>query len=315
MDINFEHYKIFYFVAKYRNITAAAHTLYLSQPSVSRSIAGLESELGCKLFTRSKKGVELTEEGRQLFRHVKIACNHIYSAMEELALMREDYDGVIRLAVASDYLNCLSYFDSLNDTKSVYPDIIGAIGDFHMEYPKIHLKIDSMSVSEALEALHNNVVDAAIVTMPVPSHKNLNVIELAELKNIAIAGTQLKELADKEISVRELGKYSFITAEDGGAAQHFLEKLFHQSGALITPDIRLRTTAHILTFVRCGLGIGLVPESLAQNLINSGKLIKLRLIEEIPTRKICLVTDANYETNNNLDSFLDYIVNKTGRNL
>lgn len=51
-EINFEHYKIFYYVAKFQNITMAANYLFLSQPSISRCVKNLEDELGCKLFVR-----------------------------------------------------------------------------------------------------------------------------------------------------------------------------------------------------------------------------------------------------------------------
>ena len=63
MNINFESYKIFYFVAKHGNITAAAEALYSEQPNVTRAIKNLERDLGCVLFTRSNKGVTLTPEG------------------------------------------------------------------------------------------------------------------------------------------------------------------------------------------------------------------------------------------------------------
>ena len=81
-EINFEHYKIFYYVAKFQNITMAANYLFLSQPSISRCVKNLEDELGCKLFVRSKKGVELTTGGEMLFKHISIACKHIFSAEE-----------------------------------------------------------------------------------------------------------------------------------------------------------------------------------------------------------------------------------------
>lgn len=60
MSVNLDSYKTFYYVAKYRNITHAAKALFQTQPTVSRCIAGLEAELGCRLFVRSKKGVMLT---------------------------------------------------------------------------------------------------------------------------------------------------------------------------------------------------------------------------------------------------------------
>ena len=52
MNSNFEYYKIFYYVAKYENLTKAATALKTSQPAVTRTIHKLEGELGCRLFTR-----------------------------------------------------------------------------------------------------------------------------------------------------------------------------------------------------------------------------------------------------------------------
>ena len=58
MTSNFEYYKIFYYVAKYGNLTRAAAALNTSQPAVTRVIHKLESDLGCRLFIRSKSGME-----------------------------------------------------------------------------------------------------------------------------------------------------------------------------------------------------------------------------------------------------------------
>ena len=68
MAANFEYYKIFYYVAKYQNFTLAAKALLSSQPSVSRCMQALETELGCRLFVRTKRGVSLTAEGEQLYK-------------------------------------------------------------------------------------------------------------------------------------------------------------------------------------------------------------------------------------------------------
>ena len=70
MAANFEYYKIFYYVAKYQNFTLAAKALLSSQPSVSRCMQALETELGCRLFVRTKRGVSLTAEGEQLYKYV-----------------------------------------------------------------------------------------------------------------------------------------------------------------------------------------------------------------------------------------------------
>ena len=53
MNSNFEYYKVFYYVAKYENLTKASSVLKTSQPAVTRTIHNLENELGCRLFTEA----------------------------------------------------------------------------------------------------------------------------------------------------------------------------------------------------------------------------------------------------------------------
>lgn len=65
MNINYDYYRIFYFVAKYGNISQAAKLLLNNQPNLTRTIKNLESELGCPLFSRTNRGMRLTPEGQK----------------------------------------------------------------------------------------------------------------------------------------------------------------------------------------------------------------------------------------------------------
>ena len=71
MNINFEYYKVFYWVCVHKSLTGAAGELCISQPAVSQAIRQLERETGARLFVRSSRGVSLTREGEILFSHVK----------------------------------------------------------------------------------------------------------------------------------------------------------------------------------------------------------------------------------------------------
>lgn len=64
MYVDWEYYKIFYFVAKYRNFTKAARVLGSNQPNITHTMNKLEDQLHCVLFIRSNRGVTLTPEGR-----------------------------------------------------------------------------------------------------------------------------------------------------------------------------------------------------------------------------------------------------------
>lgn len=108
MAANFEYYKIFYYVAKYQNFTLAAKALLSSQPSVSRCMQALETELGCRLFVRTKRGVSLTAEGEQLYKYVAPACEQIFKGEENIGGTLGYQNGSVYIGVTETALPLLS---------------------------------------------------------------------------------------------------------------------------------------------------------------------------------------------------------------
>ena len=76
-DQNLALYRVFYAVAKNKNITKAAKELFISQPAISKDISKLEANLNCTLFLRTSRGVSLTKEGELLFHHIHSAFSSI----------------------------------------------------------------------------------------------------------------------------------------------------------------------------------------------------------------------------------------------
>lgn len=85
MDTNFEHYKVFYYVAKYGTLTKAAAVLKTSQPAVTRTIHNLENILGCRLFIRSKSGMKLTPEGNIFYEYIAAGCAQFFKGENNLS--------------------------------------------------------------------------------------------------------------------------------------------------------------------------------------------------------------------------------------
>ena len=94
MNINFELYRVFYTVALNKSISKAAKELFISQPAVSKSIKKLEDELGGNVFKRTKTGVILTEEGKELF-------NYVSNAMEYLKGAENRFKDLIKLEIGN----------------------------------------------------------------------------------------------------------------------------------------------------------------------------------------------------------------------
>lgn len=101
MDINYELYKVFYYVAKTLSFSEASKCLYISQSAVSQSVKVLEKKLGQTLFIRSTKRVQLTPEGDILFKHIEPAMNLIHKGETQLLEANTLNGGQLRIA-ASD---------------------------------------------------------------------------------------------------------------------------------------------------------------------------------------------------------------------
>lgn len=105
MNINFEYYKIFYVIAKNKNITKAANELSISQPAISRMLKTMEDQMNTKLFIRQSKGVLLTQEGKELYRLIGENISGIIKAENDFTKIIKDK--TLKIATDKSYLNYL----------------------------------------------------------------------------------------------------------------------------------------------------------------------------------------------------------------
>lgn len=105
MNVNFEYYKIFYYVAKYGSFTKAARALGSTQPNVTRAMNCLEQQLHNTLFIRTNRGIQLTPEGEQLYTHVSVAMAQLFIAEEELSDSASLTHGSVTIGATETALN------------------------------------------------------------------------------------------------------------------------------------------------------------------------------------------------------------------
>ena len=106
MYVDWEYYKIFYYVAKYQNFTKAARVLGNNQPNITHSMNRLESQLNCVLFIRSNRGVTLTPEGEMLYSRIASAAVQIQDAEEELSASATLEHGAISISATEISTAC-----------------------------------------------------------------------------------------------------------------------------------------------------------------------------------------------------------------
>ena len=105
MYVDWDYYKIFYYVAKYQNFTKAARVLGSNQPNITHTMNKLEDQLHCVLFIRSNRGVTLTPEGENLYARISSAAVQIQDAEEELSASASLSHGAISISATETALN------------------------------------------------------------------------------------------------------------------------------------------------------------------------------------------------------------------
>lgn len=277
MNVNFEYYKIFYYVAKYQNFTKAAHALNNSQPNITRAMNCLEGEVNCRLFIRTNRGVCLTPEGERLYTRVAAAMTQLWQAEEELTESVGLEHGSISIGASEIALNIF---------------LLDILKKFHMAYPGVRIKICNHSTPQAVHSVQSGEIDFALVTTPTDVEAPLKEVKVKAFQEILVGGKTFTAVSSQELRLQELKQYPMICLGADTTTYHFYSELFHRYGSELTPDIEAATTDQVLPLVKSELGLAFLPEEMVGESIKSREVVPMKLREEIPKRYVCMVYDT-----------------------
>ncbi len=273
MYISYDYYRIFYYVAKYRNFTRAANALANSQPNVTRAVKNLENALGCTLFARSNRGVSLTPEGEKLYAHVCVAVEQIQAGEAKLFMDKSLQSGTVSIGVSEVALRCF---------------LLPVLKDYRRRYPGVRLRVTNHSTPQAVAALRDGLVDIALVTTPTGNLKNLQAKNVKEIKETAVCGTAFSAFAEKQITLKTLSELPIVSLGAQTSTYAFYSAWFSQHGLPFAPDIEASTADQILPLVKNNLGVGFVPKNFLTG-TDAEHVLSLRLKEPILSRSICFI--------------------------
>lgn len=276
MSINFEYYKIFYYAAKYKNITRAAAAMGSSQPNVTRILKLLEAELNCKLFVREARGITLTEEGERLYAHVETAVMQLQNAQEELTAQASDGIGTVEIGATETALHVF---------------LLNALHSFKEDHPRVRIKIHNHTTPEILQKLTYGRLDFAVLTTPFTLQKSLVSSNLATFYEILAAGRQYQQLGQRRWTICELRQYPWVGLGSGTATYDYYKKYFLQHCADIELDTEAASSDLLIPLIRNNFGIGFIPEMMARPLLKEQVLVQIPLNCKLPERRLCLVYD------------------------
>lgn len=230
------------------SITEAAEALYTSQPGISKQVRLLEEELGVNIFERNGKHIKgLTPEGKKIIkisRELLIKTESIKAVAEEST---KPAKGTLRIAAPN------------TQARYVLPKVIER---FKKRYPEVSLHLHQGSPAQIHSALLDGSVDLAITTEAQYLFED-TVLLPCYLWNRSVIVKPEHPLAKfvnqpTALTVKELSKYELITYTFGFTGQSDLDHAFNQAGIL--PNIVFSATDAdvIKTYVRLGLGVGIM---------------------------------------------------------
>lgn len=251
MYIGYDYYRIFYYVAKYGNVTQAARVLLNNQPNLTRAVKTLESELGCPLFIRSNRGMKLTPEGERLLRHIRIAIENIEAGEAEIIESRNLERGSVFVAASEVALHCV---------------LLPVLKKYRSLYPGIKLKISNHSTPQAIDAIKNGFADIAVVTTPTLPSAMLEEITVRKFREVAVCSSAFSELWGRKVSFEELLSYPLISLGTQTKSYEFYSDFFAGEGLRYQPETEAATADQIVPMVKADLGIGFVPEEFLEGI-------------------------------------------------
>ena len=291
MDINYELYKVFYYVAVSLSFSEASKKLYISQSAVSQSIKVLEKKLNQTLFIRSTKKVQLTPEGEILLKHIEPAMNLIKRGENQLLEANTLNGGQLRIG-ASDTI--CRYF------------LVPFFKEFHLKYPNVHIKVANQTSIACAKLLENGQVDFIITNYPNSSLSNAhNIRILKEFSDVFVANPAHFPLTDHKLSLQELQSYPILMLDRKSTTSEFLHHMFQKNQLDLVPEIELTSNDLLIDLARIGLGIAFVPDFCIPE--QDQELFILNLEEQMPKRQIVAAYNENMPISQAARQFMEML--------
>lgn len=256
--------------AREGNMTRAAERLHVTQPTLSKQIKELETELGKKLFIRGNFNVTLTEEGMFLRKRAEDLLSIAEKIETEFKNMDSITGGDVYIGCAESYL--IKY-------------LAKAVKKLNEKYENIHYHITSGGTEQVIEKLERGILDMAFIVEP-PELSRYNYIDIPEADKWGVYMLRDCPLAQKEyITVDDLLPYPVFCSEQSVKAD--LPRWAGEKAEKLNVIANFNLANNSFVFVHEGLGLGLSFEKIIE--VNDNTDLVFRPLEPPLYNKICVI--------------------------
>lgn len=231
--------RYFVAIARHGTLTAAAREVGVSQPALTTALRRLESQLETTLFTRGRKGAELTASGRALLPHAERAIGAVETGVRAVREIEGLVSGEVRIAAGA---TACAY---------VLPPVIAA---FRKKHADIRFLVTEIPHDDAIEAVEKGEVDLALV-----GSRHGEVLFVDEL--ILVASPRIEVRPETPL----------VAFRQGGSTRALSDKHLPQR----TVAMELGSVGGVLANVEAGVGVALVSRIAAARGLGRGSLVEV----------------------------------------
>ena len=245
--MNLSQLKTFQAVAELGSVTRAAETLNVAQPSLSKTIARLEEDLGVPLFDRIGRRLKLNRFGEIYLRRVRRVFDELEQARRELSDLTSQDSGRVVVGVTSS---------------QILPNVFET---YLARYPDMKFRLMLVSGRHEIAAqLRDGAFDLCITSRPIlPLEPSMEVGSRELLsEEICLAVSRQHPLAVRgSVSLEEVVGQKFIAHAREDGLRELLDHVFHE--AAFVPDVVFESsdTGVIANLVAAGAGVAALPAS------------------------------------------------------
>jgi LysR family cys regulon transcriptional activator len=227
------------------NITAAAEKLFTSQPGVSKQLKLLEEELGLQLFVRKGKSLgSVTTAGEQVIERARLIMEEAESIRSLAANYFQEEEGTLSIATTH------------TQARYVLPEVIRR---FRENFPKVSLNLHQGTSEQIADMVTANDIDFAIATGSHELFRDLLLVPSYHWdRKIIVPGDHPLTRLNRKLTLADLAEYPLVSYVFSFGGQSSLKQAFTEDG--LEPDVvfTARDIDVIKTYVRMGLGVGII---------------------------------------------------------
>jgi LysR family transcriptional regulator, nitrogen assimilation regulatory protein len=246
----------FFSVIEHGNLSSAAQSLRVSQPTLSRQIQAIEQEFQAALFVRGGRGMLLTEAGKQLHEGLQSVERQLRLLKTDIAAVSVEPTGEVAFGIPPSPRGLMA---------------VPLVQRYHAAYPRISVRLVEETSGQLRDLVANGTLDLAVTNTVEPTHGIVSQI-LGRERLVLVGPADAKLSMRKETPVKALGELPLILTMRPNSLRLMVES---QLGALGLPaDVRLEAnTLPLMTdLVTAGLGYTVLPFCGIRDLLKQGRV-------------------------------------------